>query len=36
MPNYEAFEQAQEVLGEDGVVVVTGAANWKHRTPQIS
>lgn len=32
-PNYEAFEEAEDVLGEQGIVVVTGAANWMHRTP---
>ena len=32
-PNYDAFAEAEDVLGDRGVIVVTGAANWMHRTP---
>ncbi len=33
VPNYDAPAEAENVVGEDGIVVVTGAANWMHRTP---
>jgi len=33
VPNYEALAEAEDTLGEDGIVVLTGAANWMHRTP---
>ncbi len=36
VPNYDAFEEAEGAIGENGVVVVTGAANWMHRTPAMS
>ncbi|NLY01819.1 MAG: hypothetical protein GXY83_37515 [Rhodopirellula sp.] len=35
-PNYGAFDAAEEAVGENGVVVVTGAGNWMHRTPAMS
>jgi hypothetical protein len=31
--DYGAFERATEVVGEQGVVVLTGTGNWQHRSP---
>lgn len=33
IPDYEAYKVAQAVVGEHGVVVLTGAGNWQHRSP---
>lgn len=31
--DYEAYARAEEVVGDRGVVVLTGAGNWQHRSP---
>ncbi|NOX53867.1 MAG: hypothetical protein GXP27_05400 [Planctomycetes bacterium] len=36
VPRYEAYERAEHVVGDQGVVIVTGAGNWQHRTPAMS
>ncbi len=36
VPNCDAFEEVEDAIGEHGIVVVTGAANWMHRTPAMS
>lgn len=33
IPRHERFARAEEVVGDRGVVVVTGSGNWTHRTP---
>jgi len=30
---YDAYAKAEEVVGDHGVVVLTGAGNWQHRSP---
>lgn len=32
-PDHEAYHRAEEVVGDQGIVVVTGSGNWLHRTP---
>ena len=34
--DYEAFARAEELVGDRGVVVLTGAGNWQHRSPAMS
>lgn len=36
IPDYDAFHRAEEVVGDAGIVVVTGAHLWSHRTPAMS
>ena len=31
--DYEAYARAEDVVGDRGVVVLTGAGNWQHRSP---
>lgn len=31
--DYDAYAQAEQVVGDHGVVVLTGAGNWLHRSP---
>ena len=31
--DYDAYARAEEVVGDRGVVVLTGAGNWQHRSP---
>lgn len=31
--DYDAYARAEAVVGDKGVVVLTGAGNWQHRTP---
>ncbi len=33
VPQYDTFEQAEAVVGDQGVAILTGAGNWRHRTP---
>ena len=33
IPRYERFARAEETVGDQGLVVVTGSGNWTHRTP---
>jgi hypothetical protein len=32
-PHYERYERAESAVGNRGVVILTGAGNWTHRTP---
>jgi hypothetical protein len=31
--DYDAFARAEQVVGDHGIVVVTGSGNWQHRSP---
>ena len=33
LPRYERYAEAEEAVGDRGVVLVTGSGNWTHRTP---
>jgi len=33
LPRYERYAEAEDVLGDHGVITVTGSGNWTHRTP---
>lgn len=33
VPQYDIFEQAEAVVGDQGIAILTGAGNWQHRTP---
>jgi len=33
VPRYDRYEKAEAAVGDHGVVVLTGAGNWTHRTP---
>jgi hypothetical protein len=33
VPRYERYEAGERVVGDQGVVVLTGTGNWLHRTP---
>jgi hypothetical protein len=33
IPRYERFEEYESVVGDNGVVILTGSGNWLHRSP---
>ena len=33
IPDYEAFARAEQVVGDQGVIVLAGSGNWQHRSP---
>ena len=33
LPRYERYAKAEAVLGEHGVIMLTGSGNWLHRSP---
>jgi len=36
VPDYEAVARAEAVVGDRGVVVLTGLGNWQHRSPAMA